>query len=134
MALSINQKQFCEYYVKNGNATESAKLAGYSEKTAYAIGSDNLNKVEIKQYIQELTQPEEKSRIADAREILEFLSNTMRGEVKDAFGLDAGLQDRIKAGVELAKRIVDTRLSVDDAQEVEIDPLSQSLKQLGDKL
>ena len=133
MALSLKQKQFCEYYVKTGNATESAKLAGYSEKTAYAIGSDNLNKVDIKQYIQELTQPDTKNRIADAKEILEFLSSTMRGEVKDAFGLDAGLQDRIKAGVELAKRIVDTRVDMSD-KEPEIDPLSKSLKELGDNL
>lgn len=133
MALSLKQKQFCEYYVKSGNATESAILAGYSEKSARDIGCSNLTKTNIKQYIQELTAPSTKSRIADAHEILEFLSNTMRGEVKDAFGLDAGLQDRIKAGVELAKRIVDTRIDMNET-ETEIDPLSQSLKELGDKL
>lgn len=141
MELSEKQKKFCEYYAKNANATESAKLAGYSEKTAHSQGPRMLAHVGVQAYIQELTKEEReekdlatKSRIADAKEILEFLSNTMRGEVKDAFGLDPGLQDRIKAGVELAKRIVDTRLSVDDTQEVEIDPLSQSLKELGDKL
>lgn len=140
MELSEKQKKFCEYYAKNGNATESAKLAGYSEKTAHSQGPRMLEHVGVQGYIQELTKEERKekdiatkSRIADAHEILEFLSNTMRGEIKDAFGLDAGLQDRIKAGVELAKRIVDTRIDMNET-ETEIDPLSQSLKELGDKL
>lgn len=133
MELNPNQKKFCEYYIKNGNASESAKLAGYSENSAKEQGARLLTNDNIKSYIQELSAPLEKSRIADAREILEFLSNTMRGEVKDAFGLDAGLQDRIKAGVELAKRIVDTRVDMTET-ETEVDPLSQSLKELGTKL
>ena len=133
MTLNENQKKFCEFYVKNGNATESAKQAGYSENTAYSQGQRLLNHVEAKKYIQELSLPEKNKRIADAKEILEFLTNTMRGEVKDAFGLDPGLQDRIKAGVELAKRIVDTRTDLND-EKVEDDELSKSLKELGEKL
>ena len=118
MELHEKQKKFCEYYAQGNNVSESARLAGYSERTASEQGSRLLTDVRIKTYIQELTKDERKlkesetkSRIADAKEILEFLSSTMRGEVKDAFGLDPGLQDRIKAAVELAKRIVDTRIS-----------------------
>ena len=40
--LSLKQQKFCEYYVQSGNATEAAKKAGYSEKTAYSIGTENL--------------------------------------------------------------------------------------------
>lgn len=48
--------------------------------------------------------PTAEKRVADADEVLLFLSRTMRGEVKDQFGLDASLQDRIKAAQELMKR------------------------------
>lgn len=44
---------------------------------------------------------------ANAEEILYFFSEVMRGRVKDQFGLDAPLSERLKAAVELAKRTVD---------------------------
>ena len=33
--LTPKQKKFCDEYLKLGNATQAAKNAGYSEKTAY---------------------------------------------------------------------------------------------------
>ena len=51
MKLTPKQKKFAEYYIKCGNATEAAKKAGYSEKTAYAIGQENLKKPVISEYI-----------------------------------------------------------------------------------
>ena len=41
--------------------------------------------------------------IADPEEVLSFLSATFRGEVKDQFGLDPALSDRIKAAEDMAK-------------------------------
>ena len=49
-------------------------------------------------------QPAADKRIADADEVLQYLSDVMRGMVKDQFGLDASLQDRTKAAQELMKR------------------------------
>ena len=50
--LRTRQKMFAEYYLSNGfNATQAALSAGYSKKTAYAIGIENLKKLEIKEYI-----------------------------------------------------------------------------------
>ena len=40
--LTPKQKKFCDEYLKLGNATQAAKNAGYSEKTAYRTGADNL--------------------------------------------------------------------------------------------
>ena len=45
--LSLKQKKFCEEYVISGNATDAAKRAGYSEKTAYSIGTENRKNNEI---------------------------------------------------------------------------------------
>lgn len=41
--------------------------------------------------------------VADGTEVLTFLSDVFRGEVKDQFGLDAALSDRIKAAEDMAK-------------------------------
>lgn len=109
MELTVKQKRFCEEYVKAGNATQSAIKAGYSKKTASVIGVENLSKPKIASYIKELTVDDDNKRIADGKEILEFLTKVMRGEEKDAFELDLGISDRINAGKELAKRIIDTQ-------------------------
>lgn len=52
--LSLKQQKFCEYYVELGNVTETAKRAGYSEKTAYSQGQRMLKNVEIQKYVNEL--------------------------------------------------------------------------------
>lgn len=49
-------------------------------------------------------EKQDKALIADSNEVLRFYSAVMRGEVKDQFGLDASLSDRLKAGDSLMKR------------------------------
>lgn len=102
--LTLKQRAFCDYYIQSGNATEAALKAGYSRRSASEIGKQNLKKHPCKQYIAMRMQPKEKRRIADADEVLDYLSGVMRGEIKDQFGLDASLQDRTKAAQELLKR------------------------------
>ena len=104
MALNERQKAFADYYIQTGNATEAAIKAGYSEKTAYSIGNENLKKPEISAYIGERMAEQCGKRVADANEVIEFYTAVMRGEVKDQFGLDASLSDRLKAGDALMKR------------------------------
>lgn len=104
MKLTPKQKKFAEYYIKCGNATEAAKKAGYSKKTAYAIGQENLKKPVISEYIAKRIENQEKALVADADEVLKFFTSTMRGEVKDQFGLDPALSDRIRAAELLGKR------------------------------
>ena len=102
--LTPKQKAFCDYYIITMNATEAAIKAGYSKKTAKVIGSENLSKPYLKQYIDERMKEIEDKRIASIKEVMEFYSSVMRGEIKDQFDLDASLQDRIKAATELVKR------------------------------
>ena len=46
--LTLKQLAFCKYYVAmDGHGTKAAIAAGYSEKSAYAIAGENLNKPEI---------------------------------------------------------------------------------------
>ena len=104
MALNERQKAFADYYIQTGNATEAAIKAGYSEKTARSIGAENLTKPDIYAYIKERLDKQSNKRVADANEVIAFYTAVMRGEVKDQFGLDASLSDRLKAGDALMKR------------------------------
>jgi len=100
--LTEKQKRFIDYYVETANATESAKRAGYSSKTAKNIGAENLTKLNY--FIQERLQQLEDNIIASQEEVLQYLTKVMRGEEKDQFGLDASLQDRTKCAELLGKR------------------------------
>lgn len=51
--LTIKQDKFVKaYLLNNGNATQAAITAGYSEKTAQQVGSENLLKLVIKEAIE----------------------------------------------------------------------------------
>jgi phage terminase small subunit len=47
--LTPKQAKFVEEYLADLNATQAALRAGYSEKTAYSIGFENLRKPEIQE-------------------------------------------------------------------------------------
>ena len=100
--LTEKQKRFIDYYIETANATESAKRAGYSCRTAKNIGAENLTKLNY--FIQERLQQLEDNRIASQEEVLEYLTKVMRGEEKDSFGLDASLQERTRCAELLGKR------------------------------
>ena len=102
--LTPKQQAFADYYIELGNATKAAEKAGYSKKTCYSIGNENLKKPEIKKYIDERMKVLEAKRIASGEEVLQYLTAVMRGEVKDQFDLEASLQDRTKAAELLGKR------------------------------
>lgn len=106
MALTPKQKAFADYYIELGNATEAARRAKYkgNDVTLAAVGSENLRKPQIAEYIAKTVRPEEEKRIATAEDVMQFFSDVMNGKVKDQFGLDASLSDRINAGKELMKR------------------------------
>jgi len=50
--LTAKQQRFCEEYLIDLNATQAATRAGYSGRTAYRTGCDNLMKPQIAEVIQ----------------------------------------------------------------------------------
>lgn len=56
MALTAKQIKFCQEYTIDLNATKAAKRAGYKIKSAKSIGSENLTKPDILEYISELNE------------------------------------------------------------------------------
>ena len=105
--LTQQQKTFCREYTKTGNGQQSAIKAGYAPKNARITASKLLTRANVKLEIARLSEKREKKAIMDANEVMELYSAIARGEVKDQFGLDASLNDRIKAMNEIAKRTVD---------------------------
>lgn len=105
--MTTKQKAFADYYIECGNATEAARKAGYSEGTARQMGAENLTKPNISSYIESRLKSIEEGRMATGDEVMKFFTSVMRGEIRDAFGLDPSLQDRLNAAKELAKRTVD---------------------------
>ena len=83
MNLTDKQKAFCDYYLESLNATEAAIKAGYSKKTARKIGSENLTKLDIKNYIDKRLKELEDARIAKVDEVMKFLTSSLRGEVEE---------------------------------------------------
>ena len=120
MKLTEKQKRFADYYIETGNATEAAIKAGYSKKTAAVIATENLTKPNIKGYIDEKLEAMQDERTASAKEVLEFLTKSMRGEIKEEVVVvegtgdgtsearmvkkQIGLRDRIKSAELLGKR------------------------------
>ncbi|WP_348635617.1 terminase small subunit [Lactobacillus sp. ESL0701] len=64
MSLTVKQQKFANEYIKSGNATEAAIKAGYSKRTAYSIGQENLKKVEIANYLEKRMKEISDSRVA----------------------------------------------------------------------
>lgn len=78
--MTAKQMRFCDEYLIDLNATQAAIRAGYSEKTAYSIGVENLKKPEIKKYIDDRMAEKESALIADQNEVLKYLTKVLRGE------------------------------------------------------
>lgn len=78
--MTEKQKRFCDEYLISLNATQAAIKAGYSKKTANRIGTENLSKLVIKEYIDARMAEKEKELIADQDEVLKYLTSVLRGE------------------------------------------------------
>lgn len=113
MKLSEKQKRFADEYIKTGNATQSAKVAGY--KQPHVQGSQNLEKLSVKTYIDEKLEQLASERIMSAQQALELLTKIAKGEEKETVIVgtpdgvyeskkEANLKTRIAAIKEILKR------------------------------
>lgn len=109
MNLTPKQKAFADEYIKNGgNASDAARKAGYSEKTAYSQGQRALKNVEVSSYIAEKQAKIEKQNgtdIMSLAEIQQRRSMIARGELKDSFGFAPDFSDQLKSMNDLEKTL-----------------------------
>lgn len=116
--LTVKQQRFVDFYIETGNATGAARKAGYKKPNPQ--GSENLAKPSIKAAIDARLKEIEDARVADAREVMIFLTSALRGELKEEVvvvegegeGVSSarilqkqiGAHDRLDAAKQLAKR------------------------------
>lgn len=116
--MTPRQQKFCDEYLISGNATEAAIKAGYSRKTAKQTGSENLSKPDLRAYIDEQLAKIHSAKIADAEEVMKYLTSVMRGEhteqvlklvgegVQTVTDIDVSAKERLKAAELIGKRYV----------------------------
>lgn len=127
--LTDRQQRFIDYYIQYGNAAKAAQEAGYSARYANRVGSRLLGTPHIKAALADRMGGMAKDRIADSKEILEFLTRVMRGKEKEikkviVNGAEAeieeppSVQQRIRAAELLGKRygVFDVQKESDQGQ------------------
>ena len=121
MALTEKQRRFIDNYVATANATEAAKRSGYSPKTAFAIGNENLNKPEIRKAIGARLNDLASKRIADAQESMEYLTSVMRGEKQEIVVTQSGKKIKVPPKICDRNRAAELILKVHGAFKEKVD-------------
>ena len=98
--LTERQRRFADLYLELGNASEAAEQAGF--KRSYAQGAKR--QPAVKAYMQERLQQARQRNIASADEVLEFLTEVMRGEI-DGERPEKNSSPRMKAAELLGRRL-----------------------------
>lgn len=106
MAELENRKheRFCQEYIIDLNATQAAIRAGYSKNRADVTGARLLGNARVHARVTELSQEIKTSKIADATEVMEFLTAVIRGEKKeDTLAFDGSIVEKTMGGREQVK-------------------------------
>lgn len=114
--LTERQRRFCEEYLLDGNASQAAIRAGYSKRSATVVSTTLMKNPQVQAYLKELLEKLHSAKVADAQEVLEYLTSIMRGEqreqtlqlvgdgMQDITSIDVAAKDRLKAAELLGKR------------------------------
>lgn len=90
--MTPKQKRFCEEYLIDLNSTQAAIRAGYSEKTSYSIGQENLKKPEISNTIQQLMQERQSRTQITQDRVLKELSRIAFFDIRKLYKEDGSLK------------------------------------------
>lgn len=82
-SLTVKQRRFVDAYIETGNAAEAARRAGYKSRNADVMGRENLRKPTVRKVLEARLKELEDAQIADAREVLLYLTSAMRGEIEE---------------------------------------------------
>ena len=114
--MNTRQRKFCDEYLISGNATDAAIKAGYSPKTAKSIGQRLLTFVDLNAYIEAELDNLHSAKVADAQEVLEYLTAVMRGQhteqvlklvgdgIQTIADIDVSAKERLRAAELIGRR------------------------------
>ena len=104
--LTENQKKFCDEYLIDCNATRAYKAVYKTckkDETASACSSKLLRNAKVKKYIDEQLAKINSEKIADAEEVMEYLTSVMRGESQAEIVVVEGTGDGCSSAVKVSK-------------------------------
>lgn len=101
--MTEKQNRFADHFIATANASEAARKAGYSERTARVIGQENLTKPAVRAAIDERLNEMASERIATAEESMRFLTSVMRGEFKEEVVTQMG--KKVEVAIPTAQRL-----------------------------
>lgn len=108
--ISKKQEIFINEYIRTGDLTGASDVAGYKRSN----GKSLLKNPVIAGEILRRQEQGKLECIASGTDAMLFLTQVMNGEVKDQFGLDAQLRDRLDACKEILKRTKDIELKAEE--------------------
>lgn len=100
MPLTPKQEAFCLEYIVDLNGTQAAIRAGYSEKTARQVATENLAKPYIQEYVQSLMDKRAVKVSITAEDVLNDILETRKAAQQDGKH-----SDRLKANELLGKHL-----------------------------
>lgn len=132
-SLTVKQRRFVDAYIETGNAAEAARRAGYKSRNADVMGRENLRKPTVRKVLEARLKELEDAQIADAKEVMQFLTASMRGETQEEVVVVEGdgkgyssariikkqllAHDRLDAAKQLAKRFGLDSAAIDNVDE-----------------
>lgn len=104
--MNEKHKRFADYYIETLDIAGSYKkvYGDLTTEVASVNGCRLLKNANVKEYIEKNLKNKDNERIASQDEVLEFLTKTMRGEVKDQLGLETPVKERVRSAELLGKR------------------------------
>lgn len=104
--ITPKHKAFADAWIENGgNDYQAALAAGYKKGYARSSAKKIRDNEGVQTYIAERMKQIEATRLVSLEDIQAFRLRVMKGEEKDAFGMDAALTDRLKAATDLEKAL-----------------------------
>jgi phage terminase small subunit len=90
--MTPKQQRFVDEYLIDLNATQAAIRAGYSKKTARAVGSENLTKPDIRAAVAEAQQARSERTKIGADWVLARLADEADADLADLYDKNGGLK------------------------------------------
>jgi phage terminase small subunit len=138
--MTNKQKRFCEEYLIDLNATQAAIRAGYSPKTAGAIGAENLEKPQIRARIDKALAEQSKRTGVTADRVVRELARVAFANSQDVVNYDDAtvrpdaVRDDTAAVASVRVKTIPTKDGSGVEREVKMHDKLKALELLGKRL
>lgn len=132
--LTDKQRLFCNYYMQSFNATQAAIKAGYSEKSAYQIGYQLLQKTSVKAYLNNLKEQQKSELFISQEWVLNRHAQIANSNINDYITPDGTLKENTdgtlikKITVKTSKVEIEGAYKENSTVSIELEDRKESLK------